>query len=118
MLFGKKTIRCPNCKYEGIGEYKAKGHFCVEIVLWCCFLLPGIIYSVWRGSSRRWICPQCGFENVVKTGSMPSGFSFDRLPDNWVMTKGQAWALVAGIAAVTVLCLTVIFPAMYRAGYR
>ncbi len=68
----KILIRCPNCKYEGIGELKAKGSFAVEIVLWLLLLVPGIIYSVWRLSNRRFVCPQCNFDHVVKIGPVRS----------------------------------------------
>lgn len=74
----KTNIECPNCKYEGEGKYITKGSFAVEVVLWLLFLLPGIVYSVWRLSSRICTCPRCRFENVIidenktKTLSKPS----------------------------------------------
>jgi len=34
-----------------------KGHFALEFVLWLCFLVPGIIYSIWRLTTRRETCP-------------------------------------------------------------
>ena len=63
-------IRCPNCKYEGRGEFKTKGSFAVEVILWLLLLVPGLIYSVWRLSNKRWVCPQCNFNHVVKLGPM------------------------------------------------
>lgn len=62
----KMKIQCPNCKYEGIGKFAMKGSSSVELLLWLFFLIPGLIYGTWRGSTKRWICPQCDFENVVK----------------------------------------------------
>ena len=61
-------IRCPNCKYEGQGKFIIKGSFGMEVVLWLCFLVPGIIYSVWRVTTKRFGCPQCDYEYVVKLG--------------------------------------------------
>ncbi len=66
----KIMIRCPNCKYEGVGEFKTKGSFGVEVILWLLLIIPGIIYSVWRLSNKRWICPQCNFDYIVKVGPM------------------------------------------------
>jgi ssDNA-binding Zn-finger/Zn-ribbon topoisomerase 1 len=59
-------VRCPNCKYEGNGKYIVKGSTFIEFILWCCFVIPGLIYSVWRLNNKKWICPQCDFEHVVK----------------------------------------------------
>ena len=44
----------------------------VELILWLCFLVPGLIYSVWRMSSYRATCPSCGSENLVPLDS-PNG---------------------------------------------
>lgn len=64
----KMNVRCPNCGFEGIGKLNMKGSSDIELVLYFFLLFPGLIYSLWRGSSRRWICPQCDFENVIKKG--------------------------------------------------
>lgn len=32
----------------------------LEVVLWLCLLLPGVIYSLWRLSARRRVCAACG----------------------------------------------------------
>ena len=59
-------IQCPNCKYEGESKTFCKGSMLVELVLFLCFIIPGLIYSVWRSSSRYSGCPQCGWTHVVK----------------------------------------------------
>jgi hypothetical protein len=59
-------IQCPNCKYEGNGKYITKGSVAVELVLWLLFLFPGLVYSIWRLSTKKWVCPECDFENVRK----------------------------------------------------
>jgi len=61
-------IRCPNCKYEGPGKFITKGSFGVEVILWLFLIVPGLIYSIWRLSNKKWTCPQCDFEHVVKLG--------------------------------------------------
>jgi len=63
-------VRCPNCSYEGLGKFIIKGSFAIELVLWFIFIIPGLIYSVWRLSNKKWVCPQCDFENVVKLGPL------------------------------------------------
>jgi len=29
-----------------------KGSFLIELVLWLCFIVPGLIYSIWRHTTR------------------------------------------------------------------
>ena len=54
---------CSNCGtacYAGDVDYKNKGSFLIEVVLWLCFLVPGLIYSIWRRSNLEKLCPKCG----------------------------------------------------------
>ena len=62
------VIRCPNCKYEGAGSLPVKGHFLIELVLWITFIVPGVIYSIWRVTNKKWRCPTCDFNFVEKLG--------------------------------------------------
>jgi len=39
---------CPNCGELGKLKSKTKGSIWIEILLWCCFLAPGLLYSIWR----------------------------------------------------------------------
>lgn len=41
----------------------------IEIILWLCFLFPGLIYSIWRLSSRHDGCAVCHSRNIVPVGS-------------------------------------------------
>lgn len=50
---------CKNCGYTGFPITHVKGSCCIEIALWLTFLLPGVIYTVWRLSSKEKICPSC-----------------------------------------------------------
>jgi len=55
-------IQCPNCKYEGNGKYITKGSVALELGLWLLFMFPGLVYSIWRFSTKKWVCPECDFE--------------------------------------------------------
>lgn len=59
-------IQCPRCKYEGNGKHITKGSVAVELILLLLFLFPGLVYSIWRLSTKKWVCPDCEFENVKK----------------------------------------------------
>ncbi len=67
----KKTnmlISCPNCKYEGAGKHTTRGSFWIEIVLWLCFIVPGLIYSIWRLTTKGYVCPKCDYRYVARVG--------------------------------------------------
>jgi Zn finger protein HypA/HybF involved in hydrogenase expression len=54
-------IICPSCHYVGESKVIAKGSRKIEITLWCCFILPGMLYTMWRQSrdGQYQGCPQC-----------------------------------------------------------
>lgn len=60
---------CPNCGLVGRPKAVTKGSFLVEVALWIFFLVPGIIYSLWRLSSRYDACPSCRAPNMIPTDS-------------------------------------------------
>lgn len=60
---------CTACRYVGVPVKKIDGSIVVEIGLWLIFLLPGIIYSIWRASTRREACPKCGNSGMIPTDS-------------------------------------------------
>src|SRR5262249_46741156 len=52
-----------------------KGSILTEIILWLFFLLPGLIYSLWRATTNYWGCPQCASQNMIPVDS-PSAQKF------------------------------------------
>ncbi len=34
-------------------------------MLWLCFLIPGLIYSIWRRSGNLNACPSCGQTSLI-----------------------------------------------------
>jgi hypothetical protein len=67
-----KQCVCANCGYMGSPAKVTQGSFWVEVALWCFFIIPGLIYSIWRLSSKRLACPSCGAENMIPIDS-PKG---------------------------------------------
>lgn len=51
------SIRCP--------IKTTKGSIAIEIVLWLFFIVPGLIYSIWRLTTRRNACPVCGSPDMI-----------------------------------------------------
>lgn len=60
---------CMRCGTEGPPKTRTNGSILIEIVLWLMFLVPGIIYSIWRLTTRRRVCAACGSEQLVPIGS-------------------------------------------------
>lgn len=60
----KKWMKvCPECGF--IGKGKMQGTIFIEIVLWLMFILPGLLYTLWRYTQIRSICPKCGCKNMI-----------------------------------------------------
>lgn|GEM_PF-941358 len=58
------AICCPNCNFKGVVKKSMRGSSGVELLLWICFILPGMLYSTWRLTTSSVKCPQCGYEYV------------------------------------------------------
>jgi hypothetical protein len=62
-------VVCKACGFHGEPGTVTKGSFAVEVILWLCFLIPGLIYSFWRLSSRHENCPKCGSSEIIPIDS-------------------------------------------------
>lgn len=60
---------CAECGTVGSPKTVTRGSLLMEILLWLCFLLPGLIYSVWRLTTRHKACRACGSSRIVPIGS-------------------------------------------------
>lgn len=60
---------CRNCGHVGESERKLKGSVIITLILLCAYILPGIIYMVWRRTGLKDRCAKCGSEQVVPQGS-------------------------------------------------
>lgn len=63
------SLYCMACGATSEGHMHTRGSIWIEIVLWLCFLVPGIIYSIWRLTSRRQVCPVCCNPGLIPVGS-------------------------------------------------
>ncbi len=50
---------CTSCGYRGKPKKWTKGSFAIELLLWFFFLIPGLIYTIWRLTSKAEVCPSC-----------------------------------------------------------
>jgi len=50
---------CTQCGEVGRRKYVVSGSILIEAVLWLLFIIPGLIYTLWRSTSGRYVCPKC-----------------------------------------------------------
>jgi hypothetical protein len=60
-----RQIVCTQCGYQGHARTVTRGSFGVELLLWLFFIVPGLIYSVWRLTTRYPGCPRCQSDAVI-----------------------------------------------------
>ena len=60
---------CTACGVVASPKRLTPGSMVIEIALWLFFLLPGLIYSIWRLVSRRDACPSCGAYELIPPDS-------------------------------------------------
>jgi hypothetical protein len=56
---------CKTCGALGRPIKKFKGSFFIEIILWLCLLVPGLLYSIWRHTSKYNACPACDNPTMI-----------------------------------------------------
>lgn len=64
----RKVVFCGDCGTEAPARSRTRGSFAIELLLWL-FLLPGLLYSLWRLTTRRDVCSACGSERILPPGS-------------------------------------------------
>jgi len=64
-----ENLLCLNCGTQGKPKLKTKGSIFIEIILWLCLIVPGLIYSIWRHTTRYKACPSCGAPNMIPLDS-------------------------------------------------
>jgi hypothetical protein len=63
------ALVCTTCGHHGPATTHTRGSIWLELVLWLCFIVPGLIYSVWRLTSRGRACAKCGASTLVPADS-------------------------------------------------
>lgn len=57
---------CKRCRttFEKPKRYMA-GSFLTELFLWLLFIVPGLIYSIWRLTTKAKVCPSCESVEII-----------------------------------------------------
>jgi len=65
MVCMRAPMVCMVCETVDSVKTATKGSFGIEVVLWLFFIVPGLIYSLWRMSTRHKVCAACGSDALV-----------------------------------------------------
>ena len=63
---------CTHCHTRVTPEVHTPGSAGLELLAWIVFLVPGLLYSLWRRNARTLICPVCKAPNPIPLAS-PAG---------------------------------------------
>lgn len=63
---------CTQCGVAQDPATAVKGSMLIELALWILFIVPGLIYSLWRLSSKHKRCRSCGGTVLIPVES-PAG---------------------------------------------
>lgn len=105
---------CTVCGHVGYPVKQVKGSFLVEVALWFIFLLPGLIYSIWRLTSQSKVCPKCHNTTMIPDdtpkGKELIGEAKIKDPDlaNNNSNHGTQWKIIALILVIIVAGLFIV----------
>lgn len=104
------THVCTSCRTVGVPVTRVKGSFFIELILWLAFIIPGLIYSIWRLSSKALVCATCGQPTIIPLQS-PEG---QRLARRWtgdLLVRHRTVAIQLRLSSFVVCCRSVGSPA-------
>lgn len=97
---------CTRCGHVGSTGTETPGNLLIEIILWLFFLIPGLIYSIWRISKRHHVCRSCGVgAGLIPATSPNAGAWVVQETANPEPSWGVAIFVTAALAMVVVFAL-------------
>jgi len=60
---------CPSCGNVGKPKVRNRGSSAIEIILWLCFIVPGLFYTLWRMGRKDRYCRACSAPNPIPANS-------------------------------------------------
>ena len=60
---------CTSCGARVKPRVRNRGSSAIEIILWLCFVFPGILYTLWRMGRKDRYCRTCGAQGVIPADS-------------------------------------------------
>ena len=65
----RPAVYCVTCGTTGSPRRNTRGSILIEIVLWLCFIVPGVIYSLWRLTTVGMVCSACSSDQIIPPSS-------------------------------------------------
>jgi len=62
---GETYFICENCNFVGRPKKMVKGSPAIELLLLLLFVVPGVIYGIWRLTTKYNVCPKCKKDSMV-----------------------------------------------------
>jgi rubrerythrin len=86
---------CPVCRTE-TDTPDRRGHVAIEGALYLAWIVPGLVYSVWRRARDPDLCPTCGYFPMVRKEAMSALVAQKResRPCPWCAEEILAQAIV------------------------
>ncbi|MBW2418763.1 MAG: hypothetical protein JRH19_09470 [Deltaproteobacteria bacterium] len=118
-----KRMLCTDCSEVSVPDTVLEGSDLLELIGWACFVLPGLLYSVWRHLLRFKVCPHCGSGDLMRearaaarrrqpdaypsSGRRVRSLSGDvHLPQGLHAPRTRLWRLGFGASLVVAAALT------------
>jgi hypothetical protein len=67
-LFKGKVV-CRNCGSVARSAVKSPRSLFIEILLWFCGLIPGVLYTLWCNHETHEVCEKCGSRDIIPVDS-------------------------------------------------
>lgn len=113
----REIMVCLRCEDAAEPARVTPGSIWIEIVLWLAFLVPGLVYSIWRLTARHHACPNCGGADLVPLHSSaarrvlagrPEGARLAELASRARAGSGAPSGSIAGAVIVVVLVFAAV----------
>ena len=75
----KNSVICSSCGEVDKLKSVVHGSIFIELILWLCFIIPGLVYSIWRHTTKHKECSSCGCGELLKVTSPKGKLIFEEL---------------------------------------
>jgi ribosomal protein S27AE len=77
-MANRRDLFCQNCGTVARPRTRVRGSFLIEVFLWLCLIIPGVVYSLWRVTTKEKVCPQCGAGQMIPLDSPRAKAALER----------------------------------------
>lgn len=76
----KTRMMCTDCLRTAEADTVVEGSDAIEMIGWCCFALPGLLYCWWRHALRIKVCAYCGSRELVREARAAAARQLEQAP--------------------------------------